>query len=307
MDELEVLLEVLSVALNTDKAGVAELLKSEDGKVKPEAKEVLTQKLKDHIKEVKTTAMDDGHKKATKTARESLEKEWKETLGIETDKKGVELAKHVQETLEEKFSKDKSGKEITEEAVRKHPLFLSLDRKFEDEKKKFETEKDAAVTAVKKEYEAKETFNDVEKNTLDRFISLNPILSTDPTIAKNQKNILITEMKKYGYSKDGEKIHPLDEKGENLRNEMGHIITFETLVEQTAKKYFEFKKATDRSSAGDAGGKGAGAGAGEADKIVLPATRQELDTMIFAEQDSKKRVALKDAWDLKAKEAAGVK
>lgn len=295
MDPIEFLLEVLAKTLNIPKDGVAELVKSEDGKsIKTDAMPLILDKYSAHLKTVKTESMDEGYKKASRIEREKLEKEQKEALGITTDKKGADLALFIKEQAE--AGAREAGKEITDDVVKKHPEYLKLERIALSDKQKFEEEKTQAVDAVKKEYQEKETFQTIAEKAMKRTMDRNPILATKPEVAEKIKNAYLKELKESAsYSLEGDKINILKD-GQNLKDPLGHIVPFEKYADSIADQYFEFKVAADRSSSGAEGGE-AGKGKSGEQKLVVPKTKAEFNDAYFKLQDDKSKLELKKAFD----------
>jgi len=123
------------------------------------------------------------------------------------------------------------------------------------------------------------------------FDSLNPVLSTDPVKAQNQKNILIDALASFEYQKTNEGTFiPLRE-GKRIEDAHGHGVTLDDHVKGIAEKFFDFKKADDRSTP-PAGGGGSGTSGQYKPKDEAEYAKLMTDRSIPLED----RQAIKKAW-----------
>jgi hypothetical protein len=270
----EILLEFLSKTLNIDKDGVAELLKSDEGKIKENALDLLLDKDKGRIKELREKYFNDGHKKAVKETRQQFEKEIKEKFELDSDAQGIELIELLIEKQKPSDDKDKKKKEeITWEDIKKRPEFIEFEKKvkkeFEDKQKEFEDQ----LKAKELEFKKKETLTEVEKRIHQIIEDVKPALSSDPQKAANQKKVIIDALTKNNFEIQGDQIILLKEDGSRLEDEHGHIIDFNVKVKETISSYFDIPVATDRSSAGN--GKERDSDRKETKPLVMPKTKEE--------------------------------
>lgn len=206
------------------------------------------------------------YNRGIKEGAEKLEKAVKEKFEVESDLIGVELFDFI---LTNKVSEVQKAKP---EEVLKHPEVI-----------KALNEKDKALKAKDKEWEAKMTakeleinkqalFNKVKANGLAEFRNLNPILPTDAKKAQALENVLISELGRFNYQESGDTFIVLKEDGVELKDDFGHNIDFKSHIKGTAERYFDFKKADDRSSSGNNNQGTSGARSG---KVRQPKDKQD--------------------------------
>jgi hypothetical protein len=185
------------------------------------------------------------YSRGVKETAQKLEKELKEKYNVESELVGVELFDHIVET---KVAEIKSAKP---EEVLKHPEVI----KALNEKDKLLKLKDKEIVdklkAKEDEINMSNLFKEVENAALAEFDNLKPILPADAKKAANQKAILISELKRNKYQKDGSGFIVLKEDGTPLQDQHGNNITFQDHIKGNAEKYFDFKAADDRSSSGN--------------------------------------------------------
>lgn len=249
----ELLTGVLSETLNIDENGVASLF-NEDGTIKDTAKQTILDWDAIRVKELKSsekkTAFDDGYKKANSEVLAKFENDFKTKTGFKSEKKGMDLI------LDYATQKQSTEGGLTEDAVKKHPLYLSLQEEKESAVKEALTQGEEKLNQFQTELKKKDTFNAVAKKALEIFHSAKPILSSDPIKAKKQEELFIKELKAFDYEiQDGERIVILKD-GKVLENKQGFAFKFDDLVKNTANEYFDFQAAGNKQNAGNGGGQG---------------------------------------------------
>lgn len=192
-----------------------------------------------------TTDKTNQYNRGLKEGALKLERELKEKYDVESDLIGVELFDHIVET---KLT-DVKTKGDTD--IMAHPEVIKLVNKHSKELKDKDKELNDKIKAKEDEINASNLFKEVESSALSVFDSLNPILPADAKKAKALKDVLISELKKNKYQKDGEQYVVLKEDGTPLQNDHGYSVTFDDYVKGHAEKYFDFKAAEDRSSSGN--------------------------------------------------------
>ncbi len=219
---------------------------------------------KKKVKEAKDKNFDDGYKKAERKVLSDREKELKEEFGVESDKIGIELIREILEvkssaTLPElteeavKAHPLYKSKEVPDDLVKKHPLFIKKENEAQQIKEKTEKEWQEKLDTIQAGHAKKETFKTVAERALAEFEKLNPILSPDPVKAARQKEIFIKELEANAYEVQGDDILVLEADGRKKEDDFGNTYKFSDLVRSAADKYFDFKVATDRDSAGNIG------------------------------------------------------
>ncbi len=106
------------------------------------------------------------------------------------------------------------------------------------------------------------------------FESLNPILPEDPKKAKALKDILINELKRNKYQKVEDSYIPLKDDGTPLQDNHANNVPFTDHVKGIAERYFDFKKAEERSSPGNKPVPGQGA------KVRVPKDKDDYVEMM---------------------------
>ena len=192
---------------------------------------------------------DNQYKRGLKEGALKLEKALKEKYEVDSDLIGVELLDHV---IEMKLADVKGA---APEDVLKHPDVIRILNEKETEKGKAlrakDKEKEEALKSIRSEIENENLFKEVESSALAEFDNLHPILPGDAKKAKALKDILIGELKKNKYQKTGDNFIVLKDDTNPLHNEHGYPVTFQEHIKGVAERYFDFKKAEDRSSSGN--------------------------------------------------------
>lgn len=237
------------------------------------------------VSEIKKTALDDGHKKATKTALTKLESEIKEKFGIDSEKQGLELIEDVVATK----AASSESKEVTEDDVKKHPVYLALEKEKSKAEKTFDATLQAKIKEVEEGFAKKETVKTVADKAISQFMELNPVLSSDATKAEKQKALIRKQVETGNFKIEGDTILILNADGSRLEDDHGNAVKFEDYVKNTADEFgFEFKVANDRDSSGGGsnggvGGDGNQGGTGSEKKYTgkLPTNEAEYAALLF--------------------------
>lgn len=291
MTEKELLAGFLSKTLNMDAAGVASLY-NEDGSLKPNALTMLEEKDIERVKKLKpdeTAIFNDAHKKAKAEILKGLEKEFSDKTSFKSDKKGIELFLAYAED-----QRKKAGDQLTEDEIKKHPLFISTVDKLNEEKTKAIEAKETEFNTFKKELSKKETFSSVSQKALEAFHALKPILSKDPIKAKAQEELFIKQLQGHDYEIQGDKIIVLKE-GKVLEDPHGNRIPFEKIIRQTAETYYDFHVTDPKSSPGN--GKAEPSGQQQKFQVVVPKNEQEYAKAIIDKTKTvEERKAIQEAY-----------
>ena len=230
-------------------------------KVKDGALDALLAKDTERVKSLKGTvdktaiynkAYDDAKKKILPKEEKKLAEEY----GIELN--GQKLTELVAAIVDTQVAA-KSG-EVNDETVKKHPLYLAIERKAREELDAATTAHEQALTDLKNGYARKETLGTVKTNARGIFMGLNPVLSEDPTKAENQVNRFLQQFESFNYQQDGNTWILLDEEGNRLEDDHGQPITLNSKVSGLANSEFDFKKQSDKGGAGNTNTPGGGGG-----------------------------------------------
>lgn len=185
-----------------------------------------------------------GYSKAKKEVLKTFEEEIKEQFNIdEDDLIGIDLVKKVAELNAKTVKADLSKLEA--EDVVKHPAVIKLlndkDKAFKEQEKLLKEDYESKISQFSK----KELFGKVSKKALSYLDEMNPVLSSDPTKAANQKNWLLRELEGLDFQESEDDFIPLKE-GNRLEDGHGHGINLKQYVQNTAKTLYDFKQADDR-------------------------------------------------------------
>lgn len=196
---------------------------------------------------------DDKYSRGKKEALSKFEKEIREQYEVDDATLiGIDLITHVVESNVEKAK----APEVTD--FTKHPDYPKFKRESEKAVKDKELELTEKIKKLEVQHQQAATWTEVERRAMAKLEALNPILPEDATKAANWKKTFLNELKSKHYKVDGDEITILNEDGTPADDGRGNLLKFEEVVTSTAGNYFDFKKATDRSSAGNNGGTGGG-------------------------------------------------
>lgn len=238
---------LLATAYKMPDGEIAELLEKSEEEINE--KDVLKTVLKadtDRVFTLKKPSFQEGYNKAKEEVLSDFEKKIKTKFDIDSDKMGEEL---IEEIVTASSGKKEGGKskEITDDDVKKHAVYVSMENNFKKQLADAKKDYDDKISSKDKEYQRKETFAEVSTSALTIFRGMNPILSSDAARAANQEADFVAKFKDYDFEKvEGNTIILKD--GKVLEDAHGHKVDFEKFVKSTAEQYFDFKVAEDRSS-----------------------------------------------------------
>lgn len=184
------------------------------------------------------------YKRGQKEASIKIEKAIKEKYDVDSELTGVELIDYIIET---KLSEVDNGVKD----VMKHPDVIKLINDHTKALKAKDKEWQQKYEAKEAEIVKAQMMGKVKNVALAEFDALNPILSEDPRKAQAQKDIFLREIEKGVFQEQEGQIIPLNDKGENLKDEHGHQISFADYVRRVAETYFDFRQSQERTSAGN--------------------------------------------------------
>lgn len=284
----KVLTAVLTTLFKLSNDQVADLLKKTDEEQETEILALdaaRVQSWTDRSKE----QFNNGHKKGTGEALTAKEKAWREKYGITDALTGDDLIEAIVNTAIEKAGKTGGKVEITEDVIRKHPVYLKMESKFKEDLKNATDEWQGKLTEAEKAFNKKSTFGTVRSKALDLLEGLNPVLSPDKKKAQRQKDDFIRDLEGYEYSitEDG-KILILEKDGNPKQDAHGHTVSFEDFAKNLASERYDFAQ-SQQSSPGNGGNKTVVVGGksitfkkegGTAKELPIPKNQQELTTIL---------------------------
>lgn len=307
MDFLKILRALLSGVYKMTDGEIDALLQNADATEDTTLTEILDKDKERVAKLTKSKAgqtFQDGYKKAKAEVLAAHEKEIREKFGIEDEElTGLELVAAVIE----KEAPEAGKAALTEEVIKKHPVYLALEK----EKKKALTEAEATWKAkleeAQKGFKKTETLRSVNEQALKILTDLNPVLPGTPKVAQTVQKAWLKGFEGNGFEvdEDGNITAILDAEGKPLEDGHGNPIKFEDFVKSSAENYFEFKANNGGSNGGndndknkrETGGSGGGA-KGYPKGIKKPTTIEELSAIT---NDSKipvaDRLATAEAWN----------
>lgn len=276
----EKLLAFAATALNLEQDEVKELLTQDGGLTE------LTAKYTAHIKATK----DAGYKSAERKVNTQYEQALKEKFNIQSDAKGLDLIEEASEQVETKLASAKPA-EITEVQIKKHPLFLNLEKQLQENTTTLTSKFEQELKLKEEAWQQEKVFTSAKEKALSIIDSLKPILSEDPQKAANQKAVLIEKLSAYKFQDNNGELLLLDKDGNRLENEHGHAVKFDEVVKTITTSYYDLQKVEQRSSASRQPGEGT------PPSVAVPKNGEEY-TKILADPNltQEQKMAARDAW-----------
>lgn len=284
MDYLAALTGLLSKAFKLDEGKITELLTNGENKT---TESLLTSLL--DLDATRVTALrkandtagkfQEGYAKAKKEVLSELEKSILEKFAVDTDKTGLELIEEIVTIKTAESGKGKSGT-ITDDDVRKHPVYQTLEVKAKKDLTDRETALTAQIEEIKTTHAREQVLNTIKTKALSTLDTLKPILPANADIANNIKGLFSEALKGYDYEIQGDHIVIMEE-GKVKIDAHGNSVSFDDLVKGTASKFFEFQQNNGGGNAGNEnkGNGGGGSGAYPAN-ITKPTNLEELTKIV---------------------------
>lgn len=284
MDYKSILTGLLSKAYKMDNGKIAELLQDgedvDQGKVLDELLNFDASRV-DNIKKTIDTSgkFQEGYAKAKKEVREDFEKEIKEKYQIESDKIGTDL---IDSVLTDRLSKVETKGKLTDDDVKRHPVFQDLESRYKTDIKAKENEWMEKVNEIQNQHKTEKTFSVVRNKGLQMLDSLNPVLPTNAEIAGNQKNWFLNALKDYEFDlQENDRIVVMKD-GKVVTDQHGNSLDFPELIKGTASKFFEFQQNNGGANSGN-GNEGVQQGSnsnGYPAGIAKPKNLEELNSIL---------------------------
>lgn len=284
MNYEEILKGLLSKAYKFDDGKIAEILK--DGEENANETDVLNSLLNSDTERVANLkkqnadnkeSFQQGYAKAKKEQREAFEKEIKDEFGFEGDTTGINL---ISEIISEKIKQaGKSAEGLSDDEVRKHPVFLKAEKDFKkqitDQKTDYETKLSEVENNAKKE----QIFSSVKDKADAILTSLNPVFLKNKTAAANIKNQFLNELRGYEFEKQDDGTYLVLKDGKVEQDGHGHSIAFDEIVKQIAGNYYDFSENNGGSNAGNKNERGSGSG-------VVPRFKNEDEATAYSTNEA---------------------
>jgi hypothetical protein len=283
MDYKKILTGLLSTALKLDNGAVADLLNEENSENTEDT--ILSAIVQlDSTRISKLTAgkpgqtYQDGYKKGKSESLTNLEKELKGIYGIESDKTGAELVADIISGN----TTSTEGTKLTDDDIKKHPVFLQMQRVLKQEKDAAVAQAKTEVENIQKQHNSEKTFETVKSAALKKLASLNPILPENAEIAANLQEVFANSLKDYDYQLDGDNVIILKKDGTMATDKHGNNIELDDLVTANASKFFVFQKNNGGQNSGNKNDddKKSNKQPGYPSNIVKPKTFEEVTKII---------------------------
>lgn len=324
IDHAKLLRALLAKAYKMQDGDIDEILNSSADDAHEAAQTAILDKDAARITELKKPkdgqSFQDGYKKAKSEVLTQFEKDLREKYEIEDDKLiGVDLVEAVVAAR----SKGAKPKELTDDDVKRHPVYQSLDKATKKQIKDLETDYTGKLAEKDKESARNQTFSTVSEKVMEVFTALNPVIPGNPKVAANLQKTFLDRFRGFEYEiQDNGKRILVSKDGKLLEDGHGHSLDFDALIKEQAAELFEFKANNGGQNAGN-GGKGGSGGTGGTGGAaggasggapakgypagwVVPKTFAELNTLV---NDSTKPIAerlqAKDQWDTEHPDDAG--
>lgn len=180
----------------------------------------------------------DGYKKAKAEVLSEHEKAVKEKYEFEGDETGVDLV----EAIVTAKAKTTKPAQLTDDDVKKHPVYQSAEKANKAALKAAQTEWEAKLADKDKAFTRARTFSEVGKKALQKLGELNPVLPANAKVAANLQAAFLKTFEDYEFElqDNGQRVVVMKD-GKVVDDGHGNSLEFDKLVTETANGYFEFK------------------------------------------------------------------
>lgn len=209
----------------------------------------LAERDKTRIKAIQTDYHDKGHKKAKSEVLEEFETEIRKAYNIEdATLKGKDL---ITKIISDQKPQEGAPAELTDEAVKKHPLYISMQDTHKAALKAVKTEWETKYNTLESSQQRAAILSDVRKDIESHFNALNPIFNEDAKIAAKQRALFDREVTEgVEYEKQGNRWVILKD-GKVLEDGHGNAIELNDWIQSKASEMFAFKKTDVGGNAGN--------------------------------------------------------
>lgn len=244
----------LGKALNMSIEQLSELLykKGEDGSITDEPvddmEEVLLQldaKRVSNLKGDPKKFRDEGYQRAQREVSEKYEKIIRDTFGIKDEATGDDLVKAA-------FLAAKANDMPAEEKVKRSPIYVELERKYNEDAQRWKREKEDAVNGVKAEIERANKLQKVKSLAREMLMSLNPVLPPSQAAQERQISVFLSNLDRFGFDTDDKgNIIALVEGEARKEDAHGHPYDLARFVKEEAEQFFSLQAQTPREGGGN--------------------------------------------------------
>ena len=273
----------------------------DSGELKDNVLETLLNLDKERVAAFKTetkTAKDEQYNRAKREVSEDWEKKIKATFGLsDTESIGDDL---LAEALASKPGDGGEKDKLTDDDVKKHPVYQQLQKNHQEEIKSINTDWEGKLSDKEAEFNRTTTMSSVSKSALAKAKALNPVLPENAEIAERQLSMVVTQLKSLGYDfkQNGDSFDVLKD-GELAKDGHDKLISFDDLVTGVTKSLFVLGEKTP----GDGTGNKNDFDKTQFKNIKTPKTPEEFKSMTEAAKTSEERTAIAKAWSESQKAA----
>ena len=272
----------MSKAYKLDDGTIGEILNAENA----DEKSVISQILEldtQRVEKLKTSGgkdgtFQDGYAKAKKEVLSDFEKQLKETFEIESEKTGLDL---ITEILTAKTSEAGKKGQLTDDDVKKHPVYQAAEKAFKKQLTEKETEFKTKLTEVENAAKKAQTFASVKDNALAILEGLNPIYAKNPKVATTIKNQFLNELQGFEFERQADGSWLVTKDGKIVEDGHGHSKSFEDIIKETSESYFEFQENNGGQNAGNEN-KDNGSGG----NVTVPKFKNQAEADAYAANES---------------------
>ena len=272
----------MSKAYKLDDGTIGEILNAENADEKSVISKILeldTQRV-DKLKTSggKDGTFQDGYAKAKKEVLSDFEKQLKETFETDSEKTGLDL---ITEILTAKTSEAGKKGQLTDDDVKKHPIYQAAEKAFKKQLADKETEYKAKLTEVESAAKKAQTFSSVKDNALAILEGLNPIYAKNPKVATTIKNQFLNELQGFEFERQADGSWLVTKDGKVVEDGHGHSKSFEDIIKETSENYFEFQENNGGQNAGNEN-KDNGSGG----NVTVPKFKNQAEADAYAANES---------------------
>lgn len=302
----------LSKTLNIDESKLSELVKTEEGEVKPDALDKLLELDATRVQGLKTTdegmlteRFNNGYAKAKQEVMNDFEKGVRSEFKVTNPEvKGLDL---IQAVVKSKVDSLNVGDgSVTDVQVLKHPVYLDMVDRMTQEKTQVVDEWSEKFTGLERTHARNKTMETVNAEAMKVISNLNPVFSEDSTKAHNQRQLILNQIGQHDFEVQDNRIVVLDKEGKPMEDAHRVPLKFDTMVSDITQKLFDLHQQTPRSSSGTGGGDGTGSGQsvnteGWNWNKVTPATDEEFMSLMESANSLEEKTAITNAWTNRTK------
>ena len=239
----------------------------------------------------------EGYKKAKGEALADNEQKLREKYSIEEPLRSEELYERIRTDAAKAAGADASN----EEAVKKHPAYLAMEKKLKKDLTDATTAHETKIKEIEDGRGQETLFSEVRGLALATLEELGAVLPKDQKVADKQKQFFLNEFKAYKWEKVGEDLIATDKDGKKLVDAHGNTLSFKDLSTRLAGETFELSKNSGGNNGGnnnDNGGAAAPPAGYPASVKAKPKSMEELSAIMQnTEIPAKDRRIVKDTYD----------